>query len=175
MIDHPAGLNRAGIAEEPGRAEDEIRGHRIAGDGPFDYRTGVFLSIVLSLLGILLIVSGVIVALSGPMPVAIVNLSSGTVAVVLAALFLRYSNEARRLASELQERTSRDRRLTESLRLCESIPDGALQSQLKAQLSLYFAGLPPELVFGMPWKGLQTPKKEASPRTPRARPGAESS
>ncbi len=66
---------------------------------------------------------------------------AGTIIDVVSALFFYQSNKARQLMSEFFDRLRSDRKLEESLKLCESINDPLMRNALKVRLSLFFSGL----------------------------------
>lgn len=66
---------------------------------------------------------------------------AGTIIDVVSALFFYQSNKARQLMSEFFDRLRSDRKLEESLRLCDAIDDRAMRDALKVRLSLFFSGL----------------------------------
>lgn len=70
-----------------------------------------------------------------------VGIIAGTIIDAVSALFFYQSNKARQLMSEFFDRLRSDRKLEESLKLCESIDNEILRSSLKVKLSLYFSGL----------------------------------
>jgi hypothetical protein len=70
------------------------------------------------------------------------SISAGVIIDAVAALFFTQSNRARKQMTEFFDKLRRDRQFNESLRLCDSITDGYIQSLLKVQLSLFFAGVP---------------------------------
>jgi hypothetical protein len=71
----------------------------------------------------------------------ILTLVAGTIIDAVAALFFTQSNQARKSMTEFFDKLRLDRQFNESLRLCESISDVKMQSEIKAQLCLYFAGI----------------------------------
>ena len=70
-----------------------------------------------------------------------IGIVAGTIIDTVSALFFYQSNKARQLMSEFFDRLRSDRKLEESLKLCESIDNEILRNSLKVRLSLYFAGL----------------------------------
>jgi hypothetical protein len=66
---------------------------------------------------------------------------AGTIIDVVSALFFYQSNKARQLMSEFFDRLRSDRKLEESLKLCESIDEPLMRNALKVRLSLFFSGL----------------------------------
>lgn len=71
----------------------------------------------------------------------ILTLVAGTIIDAVAALFFTQSNQARKSMTEFFDKLRLDRQFNESLRLCESIRDPLMQSQIKSKLCLYFAGI----------------------------------
>jgi len=71
----------------------------------------------------------------------ILTLAAGTIIDAVAALFFTQSNQARKSMTEFFDKLRLDRQFNESLRICESIEDAKMQSEIKAQLCLYFAGI----------------------------------
>ena len=80
----------------------------------------------------------------------IIGLTSGAIIDAVAALFFAQSNQARRLMTDFFDKLRKDRQFNESLRLTESISDENIQSLIKAQLSLFFAGFPASSIFSSP-------------------------
>jgi hypothetical protein len=68
-----------------------------------------------------------------------VSLVAGTVIEAVSALFFVQSNKARQLMIEFFDKLRADRKLEESLRLANELPDPVLQSRLKIILALNFA------------------------------------
>ena len=66
---------------------------------------------------------------------------AGTIIDVVSALFFYQSNKSRQLMSEFFDRLRSDRKLEESLKLCDSINDALMKNALKVRLSLFFSGL----------------------------------
>lgn len=93
--------------------------------------------------GFVVIVVGVVVVLFNPKSAASwLSIASGAIIDAVAALFFVQSNQARRSMTEFFDKLRVDRQFNESLRLCDSIPDSKIQSMLKAQLALFFSGMP---------------------------------
>ena len=111
-------------------------------------RINFWFSIGAGTLGFLVIIIGALMAISGVQSsTSILTVVSGTIIDAIAALFFTQSNQARKLMTEFFDKLRVDRQFNESLRLCESIPDESTQSQLKARLSLFFAGVPADTVY----------------------------
>jgi hypothetical protein len=72
---------------------------------------------------------------------AILGIISGAVIDAVSALFFYQSNKARQLMSEFFDRLRVDRKLSESLKLCDAIDDSNMKNSLRVTLALYFAGL----------------------------------
>jgi heme/copper-type cytochrome/quinol oxidase subunit 4 len=70
-----------------------------------------------------------------------VGIVAGTIIDVVSALFFYQSNKARQLMSEFFDKLRSDRKLEESLKLCEGIDNDLMRNSLKVTLSLDFAGL----------------------------------
>ena len=66
---------------------------------------------------------------------------AGAVVEAVAALFFVQSNKARKLMSEFFDRLRQDRKLEESLNLCDAIDDEFVRNSLRLKLSLFFAGV----------------------------------
>lgn len=66
---------------------------------------------------------------------------AGTIIDVVSAMFFYQSNKARQLMSEFFDRLRSDRKLEESLKLCENIDNEIMRNSLKVTLSLNFAGI----------------------------------
>lgn len=66
---------------------------------------------------------------------------AGTIVEAVAGLFFQQSNRARKLMSEFFEKLRADRRLDESLKLCDAIDNKFMRNALKVKLSLDFSGL----------------------------------
>ncbi|MCP3930938.1 MAG: hypothetical protein GY705_17775 [Bacteroidetes bacterium] len=111
-------------------------------------RISFWFSIGAGTLGFLVIIVGALMAMAGAQTTtSILTVVSGTIIDAIAALFFTQSNQARKLMTEFFDKLRIDRQFNESLRLCESIPDEGTQSQLKARLSLFFAGVPADTVY----------------------------
>lgn len=70
---------------------------------------------------------------------ALVSLIAGTIIEAVSALFFAQSNRARQLMTEFFDRLRTDRKLDESLRLVDGVPDKTLQSRLQVLMALNFA------------------------------------
>lgn len=70
-----------------------------------------------------------------------VGIVAGTIIDAVSALFFYQSNKARVLMSEFFDRLRSDRKLEESLKLCDSIDNEPMRNALKVKLSMYFAGI----------------------------------
>jgi len=70
-----------------------------------------------------------------------IGIVAGTIIDAVSALFFYQSNKARQLMSEFFDRLRMDRKMMESLRLCNSIDDDPMRNSLKITFSLYFSGL----------------------------------
>ena len=70
-----------------------------------------------------------------------IGIIAGTIIDAVSALFFMQSNKARILMSEFFDKLRQDRKLEESLNLCQSIDDEFLRNALKVKLSLFFSGL----------------------------------
>ncbi len=111
-------------------------------------RISFWFSIGAGTLGFLVIIVGALMAIAGVQSTtSILAVVSGTIIDAIAALFFTQSNQARKLMTEFFDKLRVDRQFNESLRLCESISDETTQSQLKARLSLFFAGVPADTVY----------------------------
>ena len=66
---------------------------------------------------------------------------AGTIIDTVSALFFYQSNKARQLMSDFFDRLRSDRKLEESLKLCDSIDESMMRNALKVRLSLFFSGL----------------------------------
>ena len=66
---------------------------------------------------------------------------AGAIIDVVSALFFYQSNKARQLMSDFFDRLRSDRKLEESLKLCDSIDEPLMRNALKVRLSLFFSGL----------------------------------
>ena len=98
--------------------------------------------------GFFVIVIGVGIVLLDPNSSAsYLSVASGAIIDAVAALFFVQSNQARRSMTEFFDKLRVDRQFNESLRLCESIPDAKVQSMLKAQLALFFSGMPKDTEY----------------------------
>ncbi len=72
---------------------------------------------------------------------AYIGLISGTIINAVSALFFVETNRSRKLMTEFFEKLRADRKLDESLELIEKIPNQAIQSKVKAIMTLEFAGI----------------------------------
>lgn len=99
-------------------------------------------SIAAACVGFLIIILGTVqVYFVKEFHAPLLTLVAGAIIDSVAALFFAQSNQARKSMTEFFDKLRVDRQFNESLRLCESIPDIKLQSEIKAQLCLYFAGI----------------------------------
>lgn len=106
-------------------------------------RISFWFSIGAAAFGFLVIVIGVVTLFMGISTTpSYASIGAGVIIDAISALFFTQSNRARRLMTEFFDKLRRDRQFNESLRLCRSITDDYLQSLLKVQLSLFFAGIP---------------------------------
>ncbi len=99
-------------------------------------------------LGFVIIIVGVMsILLSNTNSVSYLTIVSGAIIDAVASLFFVQSNQARKSMTEFFDKLRLDRQFNESLRLCDSIPDPKIQSMLKAQLALFFSGMPKDSDF----------------------------
>jgi hypothetical protein len=106
-------------------------------------RKSFWFSIGAATFGFLVIVLGVTTLFFGVYPTpSYASIGAGIIIDAVAALFFTQSNRARKQMTEFFDKLRRDRQFNESLRLCNSITDEYIQSLLKVQLSLFFAGVP---------------------------------
>jgi len=70
-----------------------------------------------------------------------IGLIAGTIIETVSVLFFYQSNKARQMMSEFFDKLRSDRKLEESLKLCESIDNDHMRNSVKVKLSLYFSGL----------------------------------
>lgn len=68
-----------------------------------------------------------------------VGLASGTIIEAVSALFFVQSNRARQLMTAFFDRLRTDRKLDESLKLIDAVPDEALRSRLQVLMALNLA------------------------------------
>ncbi len=101
-------------------------------------RISFWFSLVFATLGFLIIATSVFTYSEESGYLGIV---AGAIVDVVAALFFVQSNKARQLMSDFFDKLRQDRKLEESLKLCESIDDPFFRNSLKLKLSLYFSGL----------------------------------
>jgi hypothetical protein len=101
-------------------------------------RISFWFSLVFATVGFLIIASSVFIYNKESSYIGIV---SGTIIDAVSALFFYQSNKARQLMSEFFDRLRADRKLEESLKLCDTIDDPIMRNSLKVKLSLYFSGL----------------------------------
>ncbi|BCT67320.1 hypothetical protein [Nitrosospira sp. NRS527] len=66
---------------------------------------------------------------------------AGTIIDVVSGLFFYQSHKARQLMSDFFDKLRSDRKLEESLKLCETIDSAQMRNALKLKLSLFFSGL----------------------------------
>jgi hypothetical protein len=125
-------------------------------------RFSFWFSIIAAALGFVVILAGASALLfGGDLNSAILGVVSGTIIDAVAALFFRQSNEARRLMTDFFDKLRLDRQFNESLRLCEAIPDLEMQSRIKAQMCLFFAGLPSTAATQLGQNEIKTAHQEA--------------
>lgn len=90
---------------------------------------------------------------------SIISLISGTIIDSVSALFFVQSNKSRELMANFFDKLRTDRKIEESLKLCDEIPDEYLRSKLKLILSLHFAEITPsDAIISMVFKELQEKK-----------------
>ncbi|EJG01417.1 TRADD-N-associated membrane domain-containing protein [Flavobacterium sp. F52] len=90
---------------------------------------------------------------------SIISLISGTIIDSVSALFFVQSNKSRELMANFFDKLRTDRKIEESLKLCDEIPDEYLRSKLKLILSLHFAEITPsDAIISMVFKELQERK-----------------
>ncbi|MDO9043193.1 MAG: hypothetical protein Q7U64_12800 [Desulfocapsaceae bacterium] len=112
-------------------------------------RISFWFSIGAGCVGFLVIIIGALQLVFGAqLATAVLSVVAGTVIDAVAALFFTQSNQARKLMTEFFDKLRTDRQFNEALRLCESIPDSTVQSNIKARLCLFFAGIPANLAVG---------------------------
>lgn len=108
-------------------------------------RISFWFSIGAASVGFFIILMGSALALGGVQSAtAVITIISGIVIDAVAALFFVQSNQARRLMTDFFDKLRDDRKFNESLRLCESIELPETKANIKANLSLYFAGVTSE-------------------------------
>jgi hypothetical protein len=96
---------------------------------------------------------------------SIISLLSGTIIDAVSALFFVQSNRSRELMANFFEKLRADRKIEESLKLCDEIPDDYLRSKLKLVLSLHFAEITPsDNIISMVFRELKD-KQENRPGT----------
>lgn len=126
-------------------------------------RISFWFSIGAGTLGFCVILIGAIAAiLGGSIYYAIIPVISGAIIDAVAVLFFTQSNQARRLMTVFFDKLREDRKFNESLRLCNSISDITVQSNLKAHLSLFFAGIPHNEISGEEYMRKHQEKQEHS-------------
>jgi hypothetical protein len=101
-------------------------------------RISFWFSLIFASIGFLLIATSVI---SYSDKTGYLGIVAGTIIDAVSALFFVQSNKARQLMSEFFDRLRHDRKLEESLNLCNSIDDWFFRNSVKVKLSLYFSGL----------------------------------
>ncbi len=90
---------------------------------------------------------------------SIISIISGTIIDSVSALFFVQSNKSRELMANFFEKLRADRKIEESLKLCDEIPDEFLRSKLKLVLSLHFAEITPsDNIISMVFRELQESK-----------------
>jgi heme/copper-type cytochrome/quinol oxidase subunit 4 len=95
-------------------------------------------SLVFAALGFLIIITSIFVYNDRSSYPGIV---AGTIIDAVSALFFYQANKARQLMADFFDRLRADRKLDESIRLCDSIDNEFMRNSVKAKLCLYFSGL----------------------------------
>ena len=139
-------LEKLRLALETEQVSQLVQYHQ---NGLAQSRISFWFSIGAGTLGFLVIIIGALMALSGFVltSTSILTVASGAIIDAIAALFFTQSNQARKLMTEFFDKLRVDRQFNESIRLCRAIPDEKIQSQLKARLSLFFAGVPADTIY----------------------------
>lgn len=138
-------LERLRIALESEQANQLIQYHVVS---LVQSQVSFWFSIGAATFGFLVIIVSVFfVVAAQDLQTAIICIVSGAIIDAVAALFLSQSTQARRLMTGFFDKLRSDRQFNASLRLCDSVPDNTVQSGLKAQLALFFAGVPADSIF----------------------------
>ena len=83
---------------------------------------------------------------------------AGTVIDAVSALFFVQSNKARQLMSEFFDKLRVDRKLEESLRLCNDIHNPDLRNRLRTLIALNFSDVKPREELLSSILGIENPK-----------------
>lgn len=101
-------------------------------------RISFWFSLIFAMIGFLIIATSIFTYSDKSGYLGIV---AGTIIDAVSALFFVQSNKARQLMSDFFDKLRQDRKLEESLKLCESIDDVFLRNAVKVKLSIYFSGI----------------------------------
>lgn len=101
-------------------------------------RISFWFSLVLATLGFVIIATSVFTFSDKANYVGIV---AGTIVDAVAALFFHQTNRARALMADFFDRLRTDRKLEESLKLCNATSNSVLQDALRVRLALHFSGI----------------------------------
>jgi hypothetical protein len=101
-------------------------------------RISFWFSLVLATLGFAIIATSVFTYSDKAGYLGIV---AGAIVDAVAALFFHQTNRARALMADFFDRLRADRKLEESLKLCDATSDSVLQDALRMRLALHFSGI----------------------------------
>jgi len=101
-------------------------------------RISFWFSLVLATLGFVIIATSVFTFSDKANYLGIV---AGTIVDAVAALFFHQTNRARALMADFFDRLRTDRKLEESLKLCNATSNSVLQDALRVRLALHFSGI----------------------------------
>jgi hypothetical protein len=127
-----------------GDAASEALLHRYHAQGLAQSQISFWFSITFAALGFGIIAFGATSAFLVPNTDAIrsaVPIVSGVIIDAVSGLFFVQSNRARQLMSDFFDKLRADNKLSEALRLADEITDQKVASNLRAYLSMHFAGI----------------------------------
>lgn len=101
-------------------------------------RISFWFSLVLATLGFVIIATSVFTFSDKANYLGIV---AGTIVDAVAALFFHQTNRSRALMADFFDRLRTDRKLEESLKLCNATSNSVLQDALRVRLALHFSGI----------------------------------
>lgn len=101
-------------------------------------RISFWFSLVLAVLGFVIIATSVFTFSDKSNYFGLV---AGAIVDAVAALFFHQTNRARALMADFFDRLRTDRKLEESLKLCDATSNSILQDALRVRLALHFSGI----------------------------------
>jgi hypothetical protein len=123
-------------------------------------------SLIFATLGFAVIISGVLAFQAdkefSKQAASFITLIAGAIIDAVSGLFFVQSNKARELMSEFFDKLRADRKLEESLRLCNDITNPDLRDRLRTLIALNFSGVNPKNELLTSILGVESLKEENS-------------